>query len=576
MTVKSYIVDNKELMSEWDWDANADLDPKTLTPGSNKKAWWKCSKCAHKWQTTILHRAVRKQDCPKCRYIFKKKIQANLTATHPKAKNYWLFSKNNLLTPDLFSQYACQRVWWKCPDCGCEWEEKIKNQVKKLAWCPHCKKGIRDLASFFPELVKEWHKTKNIDNPERVSYASNKYAWWKCSKCNYEWKAKISNRSILKRGCPCCSEPAQVVVPGINDLKTKFPHIAKEWHPSKNGHWLPENFAGGASKKVWWQCPLGHEYQATIGHRTAQNGTGCPMCYSGRQTSFAEQAVFFYIKQLYPDAISRHKSDFLGKFELDVYIPSIKYAIEYDGEAWHKQNKIEREKRKYQICKEHGITLIRMREQMPESGEEVADRIVGMKNLYEHKNLEFALRQLLMLLNLYNPIPDNLINLKRDRFKILEYKKSEISNSLVSVRPDIAMEWHPTKNGNLQPSMFSCGSDHKVWWVCPKCTYEYQSNISHRTNKKIPTGCPICGKERSDLAKSVAVNMIDLKTGNIIKTFKSISDAGRQMKISSGNIGSVCRGHRPYAGGYKWEYADEKISKKYKKLNKQLDLDLTE
>lgn len=576
MKQKSYIIDNKELMSEWDWDANAELDPNKLTSGSNKKAWWKCSKCAHKWQTTIHHRAVRKQDCPKCRYIFKKKIQANLTATHPKAKNYWLFSKNNLLTPDLFSQYACQRVWWKCPDCGCEWEEKIKNQVKKLAWCPHCKKGIRDLASFLPELVKEWHKTKNIDNPERVSYASNKYAWWKCSKCNYEWKAKISNRSILKRGCPCCSEPVRVVVPGINDLKTKFPHIAKEWHPNKNGNLLPEQVASGTRKKVWWICPLGHEYQATIGHRTAPNGTGCPICYSGRQTSFAEQAVFFYVNRLYPDAISRYKSDFLGKFELDVYIPSIRYAVEYDGEAWHKQNKIEREKRKYQICKEHGITLIRMREQMPESGEEVADRIVGMKNLYEHKNLEFALRQLLMLLNLYKPIPDDLINLKRDRFKILEYKKSEISNSLVSVRPDIAMEWHPTKNGNLQPSMFSCGSDHKVWWVCPKCTYEYQSNISHRTNKKIPTGCPICGKERSDLAKSVAVNMIDLKTGNIIKTFKSISDAGRQMKISSGNIGSVCRGHRPYAGGYKWEYADEKISKKYKKLNKQLDLDLTE
>lgn len=571
MKPKSYIIENTELMSEWDWDANADLDPNKLTPGSNKKAWWKCSKCDHKWQNSIHHRAVRKQDCPKCRYIFKKKIQANLTATHPKAINYWLFSKNNLLTPDLFSQYACQRVWWKCPDCGCEWEEKIKNQVKKLAWCPHCKKGIRDLASFLPELVKEWHKTKNADNPEHVSYASNKYAWWKCSKCGYEWKAKVSNRSLLKRGCPCCS--GSVVVPGINDLKTKFPHIAKEWHPTKNRDLLPENFAGGASKKVWWQCPLGHEYQATIGHRTAQNGTGCPICYSGRQTSFAEQAVFFYIKQLYPDAISRHKSDYLGKFELDVYIPSIKYAIEYDGEAWHKQNKIEREKRKYQICKEHGITLIRMREQMPESGEEVADRIVGMKNLYEHKNLEFALRQLLMLLNLYKPIPDNLINLKRDRFKILEYKKSEICNSLVSVRPDIAMEWHPTKNGILQPSMFSCGSDHKVWWVCPKCAYEYQSTISHRTSKKIPTGCPICGKERSDLAKSVAVNMIDLKTGDIIKTFKSISDAGRQMNINPANIGMVCRGHRNQAGGYLWEYSDKKLAQKYAKDIKQVSFE---
>mgnify|MGYP002513226043 CR=1 FL=1 len=34
-------------MSEWDWDANAELDPNKLTSGSNKKAWWKCSKCGY-------------------------------------------------------------------------------------------------------------------------------------------------------------------------------------------------------------------------------------------------------------------------------------------------------------------------------------------------------------------------------------------------------------------------------------------------------------------------------------------------------------------------------------------------
>ena len=78
MKPKSYIIENTKLMSEWDWDANADLDPNKLTQGSNKKAWWKCSKCDHKWQTTIHHRAVRKQDCPKCRYLLKKHISSNL------------------------------------------------------------------------------------------------------------------------------------------------------------------------------------------------------------------------------------------------------------------------------------------------------------------------------------------------------------------------------------------------------------------------------------------------------------------------------------------------------------------
>ena len=439
--------------------------------------------------------------------------------------------------------------------------------------CPHCKKGIKDLASMAPDIVKEWDYEKNAGlDPKHIAYACNKYAWWKCSKCGYEWKAKISNRSVLKRGCPCCS--VNVVMPGKNDLKTKFPYIAKEWHPTKNGELTPEYIAGGSKRKVWWVCPLGHEYMATVYHRTAPNSTGCPICFSGRQTSFAEQAVFFYVKQLYPDAISRYKADFLGQFELDIYIPSTKYAIEYDGEAWHKQDKIDREKRKYKICKEHGITLIRMREQMPELGEEVADRMIGMKNLYEHKNLTFALRQLLILLNLYKPIPDKLINLRRDKFKILEYKKADINDSLISVRPDIALEWHPTKNETLLPSMFKYGSEHKVWWKCPKCGYEYQANICHRTNKKKPTGCPMCAKERNALAKSINVNMLDIRTNQIVNTFTSISEAGRLMKINPANIGSVCRGQRTQAGGYNWEYADKKISAKYKKQEKQLELDL--
>lgn len=36
-----YIINNQELMLEWDWDKNnkIGLDPNTLTHGSHKKAW---------------------------------------------------------------------------------------------------------------------------------------------------------------------------------------------------------------------------------------------------------------------------------------------------------------------------------------------------------------------------------------------------------------------------------------------------------------------------------------------------------------------------------------------------------
>ena len=43
MAEKKYVIDNAELMAEWNWEKNNELgfDPKTLTLGSGQKVWWK-------------------------------------------------------------------------------------------------------------------------------------------------------------------------------------------------------------------------------------------------------------------------------------------------------------------------------------------------------------------------------------------------------------------------------------------------------------------------------------------------------------------------------------------------------
>ena len=62
-------------------------------------------------------------------------------------------------------------------------------------------------------------------------------------------------------------------------LSITHPQLAAEWHPTKNGELRAENVTAGSSKKVWWRCVRGHEWQATIAHRT--DGQGCRKC-SGR------------------------------------------------------------------------------------------------------------------------------------------------------------------------------------------------------------------------------------------------------------------------------------------------------
>lgn len=65
--------------------------------------------------------------------------------------------------------------------------------------------------------------------------------------------------------------------------------------------------------------------------------------------------------------------------------------------------------------------------------------------------------------------------------------------SLFEKQPSLLAEWHPTKNGNLQPSDISFGSGRKIWWQCKKCGHEWQSAIYART---AGTGCPICARQR--------------------------------------------------------------------------------
>lgn len=47
--------------------------------------------------------------------------------------------------------------------------------------------------------------------------------------------------------------------------------------------------------------------------------------------------------------------------------------------------------------------------------------------------------------------------------------------------------------------------------------------------------------------------------GNVIKTFKSITEAAHEMGISASNITSCCRGRLKTSGSYKWEYTDKEI-----------------
>ncbi len=135
-----------------------------------------------------------------------------------------------------------------------------------------------------PEIAKQWHPTKNGElTPDQVTAGSGKKVWWKCPKGpDHEWKAAPYSRAGNKKsGCPCCTGKKVSVT---NSLKSLYPDIADEWHPTKNGDLTSDQVTAGSGKKVWWKCPkeLNHEWQATVSNRTGLN-RGCPLCWKTRR-----------------------------------------------------------------------------------------------------------------------------------------------------------------------------------------------------------------------------------------------------------------------------------------------------
>lgn len=535
-----------ELAKQWDYEKNEGITPSDVSCGSHIRVWW-IGSCGHSWNAQIKSR-VQGCDCPFCAGHSVLKGFNDLKTRYPDVANEWDYEKNSGLCPDEILPGSHKKVWW-IGSCGHSWNSEIKSRVQGRG-CPFCTgrsllKGFNDLKTRYPDVAREWNYKKNVDLfPEDILPGSHERVWWICSQ-GHEWQISPNKRTSRNRGCPyCCHNPK--ALSGENDLETLYPEIAEEWHPTKNGELSPNMVTANSNKPVWWMCKKGHSWRTSPNHRV--DGSGCPKCASGRQTSFPEQAVFFYISKAFPDAINKYTDIFeKTSMEIDIYIPSLQFGIEYDGSAYHKESLRRREIEKYSICEKYGIKLLRIRENHSDDRTDNCDYLLFTSN---------NLSQTIEALKKYLP---NLgeIDVDRDKKDILaNYLTSQKEKSLESVNPSLCHEWNYKKNGNLSPDMFLPNSNEIVWWKCDK-SHEWQASIYARNTG---AGCPFCSNnkvqagfndlatKRPDLLKewhqelNTEIKPHEITPGSGKKVWWKCSVCGYEWcaEISSRNKGSGC------------------------------------
>ena len=343
-----------------------------------------------------------------------------------------------------------------------------------------------------PNVAKEWNYEKNGNlMPEHFTVNSSKKIWWRCIK-GHEWQATIANRNN-GNGCPYCL--GKKVLRGYNDLETVNPSMAREWHYEKNNGLTPANVSPNSNKKVWWKCSKGHEWQAKIQGRN--KGTGCPYCAD----RYAVKGVNDL--QTVNPALAKE-----WNYERNNGLTPADVMPNSDKKAWWKCNKGHEWQATISnrnngngcpICS--GKKILKGYNDL-----QTVNPTLAKEWNYEKNN---ELRPTDVMPNSSKKAWWKCIKGHEWQATIADRNngcgcpycagKRVLSgfNDLLTTNPKLASEWHPTKNGDLLPTMVSSGSHKKVWWIC-KTGHEWQAEIA---NRNAGNGCPQCAKEKRKKSK---------------------------------------------------------------------------
>lgn len=388
--------------------------------------------------------------------------KASILITHPIAAKMWHPTKNADYDVEDITFGSEKMVWWFYPyddpktgkHFDFEWKQQVCSLVKTEI-CPFLQnkrlwKGYNDLETLYPKIAAEWHPTKNGKLlPSDVFGKAGKKVWWylpyddpKTGKhFDFEWQAYIINRTKNSQGCPYLANSNGKVWIGFNDLATTHPYLATEWHPTKNGNLKPTDVSAGNGKKVWWYLPyddpktgkhFDFEWEASISSRS-NNNNGCP--YLSNQKIWTG---YNDLKTINPKLASEWhptKNGNLTPEEVGVgYKKKVWWQLPYDDPKTDKHYDFEW---KVSVYSRHYFG----------TGCPYLDGKLVKKGF----------------------------------------------NDLESLQPEIANEWHPTKNRKLKPDMVPLCCAKKVWWLC-EFGHEWRTEVYNRS--RIGLGCPYCSGKR--------------------------------------------------------------------------------
>lgn len=243
--------------------------------------------------------------------------------------------------------------------------KQIPNTHLSGAGCPKCSKNHRwNTYDFVEECV---NRKGNIYNYEEVLYKdSDTKIKIKCKEHGYFWQTPVTH--LKSYGCPKCAR---------NHRYTNEEFIEKVNIIHENKYDYSRVNYINSKVKIEIICEShGSFFQTPRGHI---KGVGCPKC--GQIISKPEMEVADFVKNLNLEILTSNRN-IIKPYELDIYIPSLDKAIEFNGTYWHYNhtNKNCKPKgyhaHKSNLCREKGIRLLHIREDLWKKDKEKMKQII--------------------------------------------------------------------------------------------------------------------------------------------------------------------------------------------------------
>lgn len=339
-----------------------------------------------------------------------------------------------------------------------------------------------------PELLVEWDLERNAPlTPDDVTFASHKKVWW-CCRNGHSWQTAVYTRSG-GAGCPYCSGRSPRSGRG-SILSECVPALADEWDSEKNAPLTPSQVTVGSHRVVWWHCPKGHDYQASVKLRV--RGSGCPYC-AGRAVLPEENSLAAIAPELLPEWDTEKNAPLTPGQVLAGTHRKIWWRCK-KGHSWQAA----------------AVSRIRNRTECPVcAGKKVISGENDLATVFPQLAAQWdAEKNGSLTPGAVSPNSNRRVWWKCEKghayCAVIAHRAQSGSgcpyctnrkvlagfNDLAALEPAVAKEWHPTLNGALTPEMVTVGSHRKVWWQCA-LGHVWKAAIYPRTGKQ-RCGCPVC------------------------------------------------------------------------------------